>query len=37
MSKCEAILELHHEGRSNPETVKFTKAPKSTVRDTANR
>ena len=35
-SKHEAILELHHVGRSNPEIVKLTKAPKSTIRDTVN-
>ena len=36
MSKHEAILELHHTGRSNPKIVKLTKASKSTVRDTVN-
>ena len=36
MSKCEAILELHHAGRSNPKIVKLTKALKSAVRDTVN-
>ena len=36
MSKCEAILELHCAGRSNPKIVKLTKVPKSTVRDTVN-
>ena len=36
MSKHEAILELHHMGRSNPKIVKLTKVPKSTIRDTVN-
>ena len=36
MSKCEAILELHRTGRSNPEILKLTKAPKSIISDTVN-